>query len=102
MISTWKSIHFLNICLIILGLWACQAPSRAMHEVSMLEKYEQWMIRYGRVYNDATEQETRFQIYKENVERIEALNRAGNRSYTLSVNAFADQTNEEFKAARNG
>ncbi|KAF9619991.1 hypothetical protein IFM89_010607 [Coptis chinensis] len=68
----------------------------------MLERYEQWMVQYGRVYNDATEKETRFEIFKENVKRIESLNRAGNITYMLSVNGFADQTNEEFKAARNG
>ncbi|KAF9590293.1 hypothetical protein IFM89_032301 [Coptis chinensis] len=48
------------------------------------------------------EKETRFEIFKENVKRIESLNRAGNRTYMLSVNGFADQTNEEFKLARNG
>ncbi|PIA37395.1 hypothetical protein AQUCO_03000173v1, partial [Aquilegia coerulea] len=76
--------------------------SRTLPEASMIERHEQWMVQYGRVYNDAAEKETRLEIFKENVKRIEALNRAGNRTYTLSVNAFADQTNDEFKAARNG
>ncbi|KAF9607913.1 hypothetical protein IFM89_003727 [Coptis chinensis] len=98
----WKSIHFSNILLIILSLWACRNLSRTLNEASMLERYEQWMVQYGRVYNDATKKETRFEIFKENVKRIESLNRAGNRTYMLSVNGFADQTNEEFKAARNG
>ncbi|KAF9609279.1 hypothetical protein IFM89_014473 [Coptis chinensis] len=98
----WKSIHFSNILLIILSLWACRAASRTLNEASILERYEQWMVQYGRVYNDATEKETCFEIFKENVKRIESLNRAGNRTYMLSVNGFADQTNEEFKAARNG
>ncbi|KAF9590292.1 hypothetical protein IFM89_032300 [Coptis chinensis] len=110
----WRVGLYQSSYIALATLLGLSSASRALPEVSMLEKYEQWMIRYGRVYNDATEQETRFQIYKENVERIEALNRAGNRSYTLSVNAFfkkkkkksvnafVDQTNEEFKAARNG
>ncbi|KAF9606848.1 hypothetical protein IFM89_029447 [Coptis chinensis] len=98
----WKSIHFSNILLIILSLWACRGASLTLNESSMLERYEQWMVQYGRVYNDATEKETRFEIFKENVKHIESLNRAGNRTYMLSVNGFADQTNEEFKAARNG
>ncbi|KAF5189086.1 Senescence-specific cysteine protease sag39 [Thalictrum thalictroides] len=101
MASTRKSIHFIG--LIILSLWACQAASRALHaEVSMLEKYEQWMALHGRVYNDATEKARRFEIFRKNVQYIESFNRAGNRSYTLGVNGFADQTNEEFIAIRNG
>ncbi|KAF9590291.1 hypothetical protein IFM89_032299 [Coptis chinensis] len=102
MASVGKSIHVFNIVLVILSLWACQAASRTLNEASMLERYEHWMVQYGRVYNDATEKDRRFEIFKENVERIESLNRAGNRTYILSVNGFADQTNEEFQAARNG
>ncbi|KAF9600930.1 hypothetical protein IFM89_014057 [Coptis chinensis] len=86
----WKSIHFSNILLIILSLWACRAASRTLNEASMLERYEQWMVQYGRVYNDATEKEACFEIFKENVKRIESLNMAGNRTYMLSVNGFAD------------
>ncbi|KAL5731201.1 cathepsin L [Ranunculus cassubicifolius] len=68
----------------------------------MLNMHEQWMTHHGRVYNNLLEKEMRFKIFKENVERIESLNKLGNRSYKLSVNEFADQTNEEFKASRNG
>ncbi|MBA0804246.1 hypothetical protein Gohar_003843 [Gossypium harknessii] len=42
-----------------------------------------------------------FKIFKSNVEFIESFNAAGNRGYRLSINEFADQTNE-FKAYRNG
>ncbi|KAF9607674.1 hypothetical protein IFM89_038145 [Coptis chinensis] len=101
MASVGKSIHVFNIVLVILSLWACQAASRTLNEASMLERYEHWMVQYGRVYNDTTEKDRRFEIFKENVERIESLNRAGNKTYILSVNGFADQTNEEFKAAQN-
>lgn len=95
------SIQF-HVCLLILGIWASQATSRTLHETSMLESFEQWMTLHGRVYSGASEKERRFEIYKENVQRIESSNKAGNRSYMLSVNKFADQTNEEFTAARNG
>ena len=60
------------------------------------------MARYGRVYRDDVEKEMRFKIFKENVAYIETFNNAGNHSYKLSVNEFADQTSEEFKATRNG
>ncbi|KAF5189087.1 Senescence-specific cysteine protease sag39 [Thalictrum thalictroides] len=102
MASAWQSIQFFNMCLIFLGFWAVQVASRTLQEVSMLERHEQWMDFHGRVYNDDTEKERRFKIFKKNVEHIESMNRAGNLSYKLSINKFADQTNKEFKATRLG
>lgn len=90
------------ITLLIMGIWASQALSRTLHEVSMSERHEDWMGLYGRTYKNIAEKERRFKIFKENVEYIESVNSAGNRRYKLSINEFADQTNEEFKASRNG
>ncbi|KAL5989610.1 hypothetical protein ACLOJK_010503 [Asimina triloba] len=70
--------------------------------LSMAQRHEQWMARFGRVYEDATEKGCRFKIFQENVERIQAFNAAGGRMYKLGVNEFADLTNEEFKAAHTG
>ncbi|KAI3755500.1 hypothetical protein L1987_55301 [Smallanthus sonchifolius] len=83
-------------------MWACLVTSRALHEENTFQRHEQWMARYGRVYKDDLEKETRVKIFKNNVAYIEALNNAGNRVYKLSVNQFADQTNQEFNATRNG
>lgn len=33
---------------------------------------------------------------------IESFNAAGNKPYKLAINQFADQTNDDFKASRNG
>ncbi|KAK9150490.1 hypothetical protein Syun_008799 [Stephania yunnanensis] len=71
-------------------------------EITMLARHEQWMYLHGRVYKDATEKEKRFNVFKENVKYIEQFNKGGNHPYKLSVNEFADLTNEEFKATRNG
>lgn len=68
----------------------------------MAERHEHWMARYGRTYHDALEKERRFEIFKENVELIESFNAAKDKPYKLSVNEFADLTNEEFKSSRNG
>ncbi|KAF8411033.1 hypothetical protein HHK36_003572 [Tetracentron sinense] len=88
--------------LVLLGVWASQATSRslAMDEAStsMSERHEQWMSRYGRIYDDAYEKERRFKIFKDNVEFIESFNG----TYKLSINEFTDQTNEEFMASRTG
>jgi C1A family cysteine protease len=68
----------------------------------MSARHEQWMATYEKVYVDAAEKERRFEIFKDSVEYLESFNTAGNKSYKLSVNKFADLTNEELKVARNG
>ncbi|KAM0028727.1 putative fruit bromelain [Helianthus debilis subsp. tardiflorus] len=88
--------------LLVFGMWACEGTSRTLNEENKIQRHEQWMARYGRAYKDDLEKQTRFKIFKNNVAYIEAFNNAGNRAYKLSVNEFADQTNEEFKATRNG
>lgn len=76
--------------------------SRKLHEASMEDMHESWMKNYGRVYKDSMEKQKRFQIFKTNAEFIESSNKMEARSYELSINEFADQTNEEFVASRNG
>nr|XP_043629331.1 senescence-specific cysteine protease SAG39-like [Erigeron canadensis] len=88
--------------LLVFGMWALQVTSRTLNDETMLQRHEEWMACYGRVYRDELEKEMRFKIFKENVAYVEAFNNAGNTAYKLSVNEFADQTNEEFKATRNG
>ncbi|PIA57788.1 hypothetical protein AQUCO_00500009v1 [Aquilegia coerulea] len=101
--ASWQLTYFVHIAvLLILSLSACQTYCRILPEADMLERHAQWMAAHGRVYSDDSEKEQRFKIFEENVERIEYLNSNGNRTYKLSVNKFADQTNEEFQAARNG
>jgi|UniRef100_A0A2N9JB71 KDEL-tailed cysteine endopeptidase len=56
------------IFLALLGIWACQATSRTLHDASMLERHEQWMAQYGRTYKDNAEKERRLTIFKDNVE----------------------------------
>ncbi|KAI8001947.1 Senescence-specific cysteine protease SAG39 [Camellia lanceoleosa] len=69
---------------------------------SMSERHEQWMADHGRVYKDNAEKEMRFKIVNNNVLFIESFNNAGNQPYKLSINQFADLTNEEFQASHNG
>ncbi|KAL7185404.1 hypothetical protein ACSBR2_027360 [Camellia fascicularis] len=63
----------------------------------MFERQKQWMALHGRVYKDTAEEDKRFNIFKDNVERIESFNKAANKPYKLGVNQFVDLTNEEFK-----
>ncbi|CAK9152593.1 unnamed protein product [Ilex paraguariensis] len=102
MMASSLETKFIAAALIILGMWASQAASRTLPEASISERHEEWMAHYGRVYKNIAEKERRLMIFKENVEFIESFHSAGNRNYKLSINEFADQTNEEFKASRNG
>ncbi|XP_044502762.1 ervatamin-B-like [Mangifera indica] len=87
---------------ILLAIAAPQATSRELQELPWRQRHEQWMSKHGKVYKDADEKERRFKIFKNNVEYIQSFNAAGSKPYTLSINAFADQTKKEFKASRNG
>ncbi|AES89820.1 putative actinidain [Medicago truncatula] len=71
-------------------------------EPYLSNKHEKWMTQFGKSYKDAAEKEKRFQIFKNNVEFIELFNAVGNKPFNLSINHFADLTNEEFKASLNG
>ncbi|GAA0161000.1 cysteine protease [Lithospermum erythrorhizon] len=94
----WKLIF---ASLLVLEL-CYQATSRSLQDASMTVRHEQWMTQFGRVYKDDIEQAKRFNIFKGNVEYIDSVNNAGTRTYELDVNKFADLTNEEFRATRNG
>ncbi|CAI9782058.1 unnamed protein product [Fraxinus pennsylvanica] len=97
--SSWKLIF---VAMLVLEMWASQATARSLQDASMVEKHKQWMAQYGRVYEDNAENEMRYKIFKENVVYIETFNKAGTRSYKLGINQFADLTNKEFQASRNG
>lgn len=86
------------VSLFVLVIGASQATSRSLHgEASIVEKHEKWMAAYGRVYKDDAEKKKRYQIFRKNAEYIESFNKAGTKTYRLSVNHFADLTNEEFR-----
>lgn len=88
--------------LLFLVMWVSQVTSLTLSDANISEIHELWMTRYGRVYNDNAEKEMRRNIFKENLEFIESFNSFRNRSFRLSINKFADQTNDEFKASLNG
>ncbi|KAM7261922.1 hypothetical protein ACFE04_020999 [Oxalis oulophora] len=101
MASTSKSFICLAL-LLVLANSISNASARLVPDLTMSQKFEQWLSTYGRVYEDAIEKDERFNIFKENLERIESHNSVPSKKYKLSVNEFADLANEEFIAMRNG
>ncbi|XP_068660094.1 senescence-specific cysteine protease SAG39-like [Aristolochia californica] len=90
------------VAFLILVVWVSPGMSRTLPESSMVKRHEEWIAKYGRVYKDTAEKERRFKIFADNVQLVEAFNSDGGNTYRLSVNEFADLTNEEFRASRNG
>ncbi|KAJ9535736.1 hypothetical protein OSB04_un001103 [Centaurea solstitialis] len=70
-------VNFVFALLLVVKVWTLEATSRSLPDASMAERHEQWMALHGRVYKDATEKEMRFEIFKANVENIEAFNSVG-------------------------
>ncbi|XP_020595208.1 oryzain alpha chain-like, partial [Phalaenopsis equestris] len=63
----------------------------------VMELYENWMAKHGRIYNELDEKERRFEIFKDNLRYIDEHN-AGLHSFRLGLNRFADLTNEEYRS----
>lgn len=73
------------------------APSLAL-----VARHERWMAKFGRVYTDADEKLRRREVFAANVRHVDAVNRAGNLTYTLGLNQFSDLTDDEFLEAHLG
>ncbi|XP_050238788.1 senescence-specific cysteine protease SAG39-like [Mercurialis annua] len=90
------SLQFFSIALLF--IFANQIVCRELHELTMADRHKQWLAEYEKSYRNEEEKLKRFQIFKNNVEFIEKFNNAGEESYKLGINQFADLTNEEFRA----
>ncbi|KAK7393146.1 hypothetical protein VNO78_21624 [Psophocarpus tetragonolobus] len=67
-------------------------------EVHVRAAYEAWLVEHRRSYNTLGEEERRFKIFRENMRFVEEHNGAGDKSFRLGLNRFADLTNEEYRA----
>ncbi|CAN6218222.1 unnamed protein product [Urochloa humidicola] len=86
----------LLLALLTIFVWACAALACADDPV--LERFERWMGRHGRLYGTAVEKQRRLEVYQRNVELVEQFNSMSNVGYKLADTKFADLTNEEFRA----
>jgi len=68
----------------------------ALSESDYQDAFVKWAVANGKTY-EASNFFSRYAVFKANVDMIEAHN-AGNHSFTMAINAFADQTWEEFSA----
>ncbi|XP_062227029.1 ervatamin-B-like [Phragmites australis] len=99
--SSFLALLLLTICCgLLTSSWA--TSSRTTQEDLLMDRFHCWMERHNRSYPTADEKLRRFEVYRRNVEHIEATNREGKLSYTLGENQFTDLTSEEFLATYTG
>ncbi|KAM0933932.1 putative actinidain [Dioscorea sansibarensis] len=58
--------------------------------------FEGWVNKHSKSYNSSSEKEERYKIFKDNLRFINEHN-AGNHSFRVGLNVFADLTNEEYR-----
>ncbi|KAJ4916857.1 Cysteine proteinases superfamily protein [Raphanus sativus] len=98
-------VSYVLVVLTVLSMdvWISQATSRVdLQELSIANYFQQWMIKFSRVYSNEAEKQMRLEVFKKNLEYIEHFNSMPNQSYKLGVNEFADLTEEEFTATHTG
>merc|ERR1719198_1406797 len=76
-----------------------QGELAAKAEPNYAELFANFKETYGKVYNG--DEESRFEIFKANVDEIEAEN-AQNLGYEMGINQFSDLSKEEFLATYTG
>uniref|UniRef100_A0ACD5UUY7 Uncharacterized protein n=1 Tax=Avena sativa TaxID=4498 RepID=A0ACD5UUY7_AVESA len=98
------SLAWLPLPLLLLILCAMLHPTAASGgDLLMLDRFHRWMMAHGRTYPSTQEKLHRLEVYRRNVEFIEASNRESERlGYELGENEFTDLTNEEFMARYTG
>nr|CAD1843096.1 unnamed protein product [Ananas comosus var. bracteatus] len=66
-------------------------------DAELRRMHKKWMVEFERRYEDAEEEERRFQIFKKTVEECERHN-AKKKGYTFGLNQFSDLSPEELDA----
>ena len=98
--ASWLALILFACGLIIMSAAAAAGDAAAAaaggDDRLMMGQFLRWQAEYNRSYPTAEERQRRFQVYRRNIEHIEATNRAGNLTYTLGENQFADLTEQEF------
>ncbi|OAY67952.1 Senescence-specific cysteine protease SAG39 [Ananas comosus] len=66
-------------------------------DAELRRMHKKWMVEFERRYEDAEEEERRFEIFKKTVEECERHN-AKKKGYTFGLNQFSDLSPEELDA----
>ncbi|KAL6526504.1 hypothetical protein OROGR_015594 [Orobanche gracilis] len=74
---------------------------------SIVNKFEEWMLQYGRVYKDANEKKKRYLGFKETLQFVEAFyteafNNGEDQGFTVGLNGLSDMTYDEYQSTMMG
>jgi hypothetical protein len=89
--------------LLLLSAWAAAATTTGGDLSAYEAQFDAWCAEHGRAYATPKERAARLAVFADNAAFVAAHNAAVNSSapsYTLALNAFADLTHHEFRAAR--
>ncbi|XP_044948045.1 actinidain-like isoform X2 [Hordeum vulgare subsp. vulgare] len=67
-----------------------------IEEKAMKKRFEDWMIKYGCMYQDKEEKAMRYELFKLTAKHVDENNAMPGTLCTLGTNQFADRTEEEF------
>ncbi|WOK97680.1 hypothetical protein Cni_G06388 [Canna indica] len=95
-------LFLLLTCSLLCSSWPTAFGIRFPDHDEVLQKFKQWMTRYGREYKDEAEKLYRLGVFTNNSKYVDAFFKSGERSYSVGLNQFADLTNEEFLAGHTG
>mmetsp|Transcript_1044 Transcript_1044/g.2280 ORF Transcript_1044/g.2280 Transcript_1044/m.2280 type:complete len:355 (-) Transcript_1044:223-1287(-) len=97
--SGWAAGLSFAVLAVTASLYAWQTATKPADRHVLA--FERFVKEHGKVYSGEEERQQRYAVFKANLAFIETENAKGHR-YTLGVNAFADQTPEEFRQAHLG
>ncbi|KAL1820798.1 hypothetical protein ACET3Z_015667 [Daucus carota] len=97
-----NQLYSLLFFVLLLHIPCCIHSSSTTYDL-----FQTWCVTHGKIYASEQEKQSRFKVFEENYAYITQHNNdlaanSSSSSYTLSLNAFADLTNQEFKASRLG
>lgn len=62
----------------------------------LIERFEEWISKHGKIYETIEEKWHRFEVFKDNLKHVDETNKKVS-SYWLGLNEFADLTHQEFQ-----
>jgi len=89
----------IKILLVLVALVPLMLAAPLRPELKMRREFEQFKSLYNKEYSNAAEEQNRFQIFVSNMQRYASKNQK-TKSAKFGMNPFADETLEEFRAAK--
>ncbi|CAM0871028.1 unnamed protein product [Alopecurus aequalis] len=74
----------------------------SVEEKVMKNRFEEWMIKYGRTYEDKEEKAMRYKLFKRSAEQVDWHNATRGIGCTTETNHFSDRTSEELELSCGG